>query len=207
MKGKFITVEGIEGVGKSSNIQFIRQELEKAGHHVLVTREPGGTSIAEDLRKILLNTYDEKTLPETELLILYAGRLQHVQHVIAPALEQGKWVVCDRFNDATYAYQGAGRGIPAEKIDTLNEWVLGSFVPDCTLILDASVEVGMSRIKPHRQLDRFENEKISFFEKIRNAYLARAKKDPKRYIVVDAEQTLVDVQNDLAKIIQSLSSK
>src|SRR5438132_683191 len=157
-KGKFITLEGIEGVGKSSNIQFIADFIKNMGKAVVVTREPGGTPIAEEIRKILLTEYPEKTLVPTELLLLYAGRLQHVEHVIKPALAKGAVVVCDRFSDATYAYQGAGRGMPLEKIEALHQWALGDFFPDLTIVLDAPVEVAMPRIKPHRILDRFEKE-------------------------------------------------
>ena len=201
-----ITIEGIEGVGKSSNIQYIAKCFQKSGHEVVLTREPGGTPIAEDIRQILLKSYDEKTLPETELLLLYAGRLQHVAHVIKPALEAGKWVICDRFNDATYAYQGAGRGIAKHKIDILNDWALEGFAPDCTIILDAPVEVAMGRIMHERSLDRFEKEKALFFEKIRQAYLERAKLNPERYYIVDAQKPLVEVQQALDGIIQIIET-
>lgn len=199
--GKLITLEGIEGVGKSSNLRFIAQFLEKNGKDILVTREPGGTPLAEDLRNILLAEYQEKTQPETELLILYAGRFQHVECVIKPAMQEGKWVVCDRFNDATFAYQGAGRKISLEKIHALDKWALGSFAPSLTIILDAPVEVAMKRIQTHRQLDRFEKEQSDFFERIRQAYLARAINHPERYRVVDASQTLSNVQDSISLIL------
>lgn len=200
---KFITVEGIEGVGKSSNIQFIAKCLEEKGCQVVLTREPGGTPLGERLRDILLTEFAEKTLPETELLILYAARLQHVEHVIKPALQSGKWVICDRFIDATYAYQGAGRGVDLTKIDRLNDWTLGSFRADFTLILDAPVEVALGRIQHNRVLDRFEKEKATFFEKIRQFYLSRAAQNPQHYIVVDASKELKDVKQDLADIVAS----
>jgi dTMP kinase len=200
-KGIFITIEGIEGVGKSSNVNFIANLIQNAGHQVIVTREPGGTPIAEAIRGIVLSEFDEVTLGETELLLLYAGRLQHVEHVIKPALNQGKWVVCDRFIDATYAYQGAGRGIPIEKIDELNRWTLGEFHPDLTIILDAPVETAFERIHKHRDLDRIEKEKKSFFEKIRQQYLTMAKQSM-RYHVVDASRSLVEVQNTIQKLLQ-----
>lgn len=199
--GKLITLEGIEGVGKSSNLRFIATTLENQGIDVLVTREPGGTPLAEDLRKILLADYQEKTYPETELLMLYAGRFQHVESVIKPALAQGRWVLCDRFNDATFAYQGAGRQISLEKIHQLDEWTLGDFAPALTIILDAPVEVALKRIQTHRQLDRFEKEKSEFFDRIRQAYLARAKRHPERYQIVDASRDLEAVQQSIRELL------
>lgn len=202
MSPKFITVEGIEGVGKSSNIQFIAECLKEQGCQVVLTREPGGTPIGERVRDILLSEFIEKTLPQTELLLLYAARLQHVEHVIKPALKEGKWVICDRFVDATYAYQGAGRGVDLNVIDRLNEWTLGSFRADYTIILDAPVEVALSRIQKTRVLDRFEKEKATFFEKIRQFYLSRATQDPQRYIVIDASLELAQVKQHLAEVIK-----
>lgn len=200
-KGKFITIEGIEGVGKSSNVNFIANLIQNAGHQVVVTREPGGTPIAEAIRRILLSEFEESTLAETELLLLYAGRLQHVEHVIKPALNQGKWVVCDRFTDATYAYQGAGRGIAIEKIDAINHWALGSFHPDLTIILDAPPETAFERIQKNRNLDRIEKEKMSFFEKIRRQYLQMAKQS-ERYYVIDASNPLTTVQSTIQNILK-----
>jgi len=200
---KFITVEGIEGVGKSSNIQFVAECLKEKGCEVVLTREPGGTPIGERIRDILLAEFKDKTLAETELLLLYAARLQHVEHVIKPALREGKWVICDRFADATYAYQGAGRGVDFKMIDRLHEWTLGSFRPDYTLILDAPVEVALGRIQHNRVLDRFEKEKATFFEKIRQYYLSRAAQNPSQYVVVDASKELTDVKESLANIIAS----
>jgi len=199
---KFITVEGIEGVGKSSNIQFVAECLKEQGCQVVLTREPGGTPIGERVRDILLAEFSEKTLPQTELLLLYAARLQHVEHVIKPALNEGKWVICDRFVDATYAYQGAGRGVDFKIIDRLNDWTLGTFRADYTIILDAPVEVALSRIQKSRVLDRFEKEKATFFEKIRQFYLSRAAQDPQHYVVIDASQDLSQVQQHLADVIK-----
>lgn len=199
--GKFITLEGIEGVGKSTQLKWIAECIEKEGQSILLTREPGGTPIAEDLRKILLSEYQETTYPETELLILYAGRFQHVECVIKPALKQNKWVVCDRFNDATFAYQGMGRHVPMKKIEALDSWTLGDFRPDLTIILDAPVEVALKRIQSNRQLDRFEKENTDFFERIRQGYLERAKADPKRYEVLDASLPLATVQVNLKNLI------
>jgi dTMP kinase len=201
--GKFITLEGIEGVGKSSHATFIANFLQRAGLDVILTREPGGTALGEDMRKILLNEYAFPTLPETELLLLYAGRLQHVEQVIKPALLQNKWVVCDRFVDATFAYQGAGRGISTKKIAILNEWALGDFAPDCTIVLDAPVDVAMQRIQ-NRRMDRFETQQIDFFERIRNAYLERARSHPERYQIVDASVSFSKVQLALSSILQTL---
>lgn len=202
--GKFITLEGIEGVGKSSNMQYIAQFLLQKGKQVVMTREPGGTPLAEDIRKILLAEYTESTLPDTELLLLYAGRLQHVTQIIKPALAEGKWVVCDRFTDATYAYQGKGRGIPSERINILHRWTLGDFSPDCTIVLDAPVDVAFERIRTARKLDRFEKEKSEFFEQIREAYLTRAQGDKNRCHVINAQETLVKVQEQLQKILIAL---
>ncbi len=205
--GKFITVEGIEGVGKSSNIRCIAEYLENKGYSVVVTREPGGTPLAEDLRKILLKEYPEPTLGLTELLLLYAGRFQHVEQVIKPALQEGKWVVCDRFLDATFAYQGAGRGISMTKIESLHQWALEDFGPDYTLVLDAPVKIAMARIAPHRSLDRFEKEQYDFFERIRNEYLNRAKSFPKRYYVINAAESLEEVQKKLHLFLLLLVDK
>jgi len=203
-RGKFITLEGSEGVGKSSNIQFIANTLKALGIAVVTTREPGGTPIAEEIRQILLTEYEEPTLPETELLLLYAGRKQHVEHLIKPALALGKWVVCDRFFDATFAYQGAGRNIAIEKIEQLNQWALGEFSPDLTILLDAPVDIAFERIKHERKLDRFEKEKKEFFEKIRMQYLRIAQKNPHRYHVVDAAKTLVEVQTEIKKCLDNI---
>lgn len=203
VRGKLITLEGIEGVGKSSNVAFVAQCIEASGRSVVVTREPGGTPMAEEIRRILLSDYAEKTLPKTELLLLYAGRLQHVAEVIAPALAKGQWVVCDRFFDATFAYQGGGRGIPMKEITQLNEWALGDFAPDCTILLDAPVDVAFSRIKPHRTLDRFEKEQQAFFQRIRDAYLQLALQQ-ERFKVVDATQPLAQVQAQVKAALQPL---
>ncbi|MCS5711771.1 dTMP kinase [Candidatus Berkiella aquae] len=198
---KFITVEGIEGVGKSTNIQWMAEQLEQKGLSVVLTREPGGTPLGERVRDILLAEFTEKTLPQTELLLLYAARFAHVEQVIKPALAQGKWVICDRFVDATYAYQGAGRGMDFKVIDSLNEWTLGSFRPDHTVILDAPVEIALARIQRNRVLDRFEKEKASFFEKIRQFYLQCAAQNPERYIVIDASKELGQVKQQIAEVI------
>lgn len=202
-KGKLITLEGVEGVGKSSNVQFVAELLKASGKEVVVTREPGGTEMAEAIRKILLSEHDEIVLPKTELLLLYAARWQHVEHVIRPALEAGRWVVCDRFSDATFAYQGGGRQVAKSEIQTLHHWTLGNFEPDCTILLDAPVEVAFERIREKRQLDRFEKEHQVFFERIRAAYLEIADNAPRMHIV-DAAQSLPDVQNQIKVILETL---
>lgn len=204
MKGKFITLEGIEGVGKSSNATFICQCLAQKDIDIIQTREPGGTPLAEAIRKLLLTEYEEKTQAKTELLLLYASRLQHVESLIKPALARGQWVLSDRFSDASFAYQGGGRGIPIETIQQLDKWVLGDFTPNYTIILDAPVEVAFDRIRQNRKLDRFENEQFDFFVRVREQYLRMAKLEPMRYFIVDAAQPLEEVQKVLKAICEDL---
>ena len=199
--GKLITLEGIEGVGKSSNVKFIAQTLERLGKSVMVSREPGGTPLAEDIRQLLLKEYAEPTLAKTELLLLYAGRLQHVEQKIKPALKEGQWVVCDRFFDATFAYQGGGRGIHASDIQMIHEWTLGDFAPDVTILLDAPVEITFERIKNHRTLDRFEKEQMNFFQNIRQCYLDLAQQQSQRFHVIDATAALTQVQQHIEQIL------
>lgn len=206
-QAKFITIEGIEGVGKSSNVQFLVRRLQRSGIDVLTTREPGGTKAAEAIREILLSSDNETLLAKTELLLLYAARIQHVEHVIRPALANHQWVICDRFVDATYAYQGAGRQMPTEEIDIIDQWALNGFKPDVTIVLDAPVDVAMARIKPQRALDRFEQESEDFFHRIRLAYLDRARAEPNRYRIIDASQSMEDVQKQLSTIVQQILGK
>lgn len=200
MRGKFITVEGGEGVGKSTNIAFIAQCLKEQGKTVLVTREPGGTPIAEAIRHLLLSHAHEPLSKESELLLIFAARVQHVQQVIVPALERGEWVVCDRFTDATYAYQGAGRGIPADTIRFVEQFVYGSFCPDLTILLDLPVEEGNDRVSLRGHRDRFETENLVFFQKVREAYLKRAKQEP-RFCVISATEPLQQVQSEIKKAL------
>jgi len=202
MRGKFLTIEGTEGVGKSTNIDFIRRQLLARGITLTLSREPGGTPIAEDIRDLLLANRDETVDETAELLLVFAARSQHIQAVIEPALARGEWVLCDRFTDATYAYQGGGRGIDLEKIKSLEQFVQGDLRPDLTLILDIDVKVGLERARQRGELDRFEIESIPFFERVRAAYLTRAEEYPHRYAVVDAGQTLAEVQEDIAVILQ-----
>ena len=203
----FITIEGGEGGGKSTNIAYIKDYLEKSGQQVIVTREPGGTKLGEKIREVLLNP-DHKGMDDaTELLLMFAARAQHIAEVIKPALAEGKWVLCDRFTDATYAYQGGGRGINKDRIAVLENWVQGELRPDLTLLFDLPVEVGMKRASERADLDRFEQEKLQFFEDVRACYLSMAKEFPKRYCVLNAEQSLDKVQQDIKMILdKELSS-
>jgi len=204
MRGKFITVEGGEGVGKSTNIAFVAETLKSKGIDCIVTREPGGTPLAEEIREVLIQRREEQVVPDTELLLMFAARAQHLNEKILPALEAGTWVVCDRFTDATYAYQSGGRQLSAEKVAVLEDFVQGELRPDMTLLLDAPVEVGMSRASKRAALDRFEEEKVEFFNRVRNTYLKRANAEPKRFVVLDASQTLEEVQADLAQALNGL---
>jgi len=203
-KGLFITVEGAEGVGKSTNIAFIRDALESKGLEVIVTREPGGTEMAEEIREVLLKNRSENVAESAELLLMFAARAQHIESLIKPALLQGKWVISDRFTDATYAYQGGGRGVSANKIGILEDFVQGSFRPDKTILLDAPVELGMARAQKRGELDRFENEKLAFFDKVRRVYLERVKAEPKRFELIDASKSLEEVQVQLKNVLEKI---
>ena len=187
---RFITFEGGEGVGKTTQIERLKEYLVSLGHEVLITREPGGTEIGEAIRQVLL----DKTLPgmhqDTELLLMFAARAEHVQTVIYPALADGVWVLSDRFADASHVYQGIGRGVDAERINRLERWTLGDFQPDLTFLLDMPVAAGMERVHARGETDRFESENLAFFQRIRDGYLSRAKRFPERYRVVDAGQDL-----------------
>ena len=198
MQGKFITVEGIEGVGKTTNMEFIHQQLLASGRDVVVTREPGGTPLGEAIRGLLLDPRYTGMDSTCELQLMFAARAEHLARVIRPALQQGQWVLCDRFTDATYAYQGGGRGIDKTIIARLEELVQGDFRPDLTLLLDVPVEVGLARAGQRGGLDRFEQEKRAFFERVRAAYLDMAREHPQRYRVIDAGQPLQQVQQALA---------
>ena len=202
--GKFITVEGIEGVGKSSNIANLTRAIERRGYNVLTTREPGGTPMAERIRELLIEHGDEPMPDVAELLLMMASRALHVSNVNRPALAAGTWVVSDRFVDASRAYQGAGRGIPQEDINQLASLVLGDLKPDVTILLDAPVEVGMSRAGSRGDPDRFEVERTEFFARARETYLQLAESEPDRFVVVDASQSLEDVQQTIETIAESL---
>jgi dTMP kinase len=194
MSGKFITVEGIEGVGKSTNMVFIHRQLQAAGRDVVVTREPGGTPLAEAIRALLLDPANTGMDTLCELQLMFAARAEHLAKVIRPALAAGRWVLCDRFTDATYAYQGGGRGVDMAVIARLEDLVQGGFRPDLTLLLDVPVATGLARAGQRGALDRFEQEQIEFFERVRQAYLDMARKHPGRYRIIDAGQPLEAVQ-------------
>ncbi len=202
--GRFITVEGIEGAGKSTCLNFIRERLSSAGKSVLVTREPGGTPLGEELRHVLLDYHQEAISPDAELLLMFAARAQHLARVILPALHAGQWVVCDRFTTASYAYQGGGRGIHEERIATLENWTQGTLRPDVTLLLDLPVQLGLERAGKRSAPDRFEREAGVFFERVREAYLQEARKHPDRYRIINAAAPLNEVQAQIAQALARL---
>jgi dTMP kinase len=200
----FVTLEGIEGVGKSTHLKFIEQYLQQKYQHVVLTREPGGTPVAEAIRHILLAHHDEKITQEAELLLLFAARSQHIHNVILPALAEGKWVICDRFIEATYAYQGYGRGMSLEKIMELELWVQKDLYPDRVLLLDAPVSVALGRISNRTGKDRIEIEEKKFFERVREGYLIRAEQYADRYTVIDAAKSIEEVQEQIRFALDSL---
>ncbi len=204
MTGLFITLEGPEGAGKSTNREYLAAHLRAQGLDVVLSREPGGTPLAERVRELLLTPSDEAMASDTELLLVFAARAQHLDQVIRPALARGAVVLCDRFTDATYAYQGGGRGLSQERIAALETFVQGDLRPDLTLIFDLPVEVGLARASARGRLDRFEQEGRAFFDAVRNAYLQRAAATPSRYRVVDAAQSLSDVQAALDALLPEL---
>lgn len=201
MHGKFITIEGTEGVGKTTNIEFIQAWLDSHQLEFIATREPGGTPLAEQIRELLLTPCDEKVCPSAELLLMFAGRAQHLDQVILPAIQSGRWVLCDRFTDATYAYQGYGRGIDNALIAQLEQLVQAELRPDLTLILDTPVEIGLKRASQRSMPDRFEREQTAFFERVRQGYLSIAAVSPERCVVIDASQHLEDVQQDIVGVL------
>ena len=207
MRGKFITIEGTEGVGKTTNIAFIKQWLDDNGISFINTREPGGTPLAEEIRQVLLSNRDEKVCSKAELLMMFAGRAQHIDQVIEPQLAQGNWVLCDRFTDATYAYQGAGREMGDDLIKDLETMVQGDMRPDLTLILDVPIELGLERAGKRSEPDRFELEKTDFFNRVRHAYLSMATNNPQRYKIIDASQALEHVQLQIADTLNSFLQK
>ena len=201
-KGLFITLEGIEGAGKSTAVDFIEDFLTKEGHDVIKTREPGGTVIGEQIREILLKNENYTLTYDTELLLVFSARAQHIQEVILPALSSGKIILCDRFTDASYAYQGGGRGIDASRINLLEKWVYGDLRPNLTLLFDLDVSIGMQRTKKRSDADRFEREEINFFEKIRNTYLERAKNEPQRFRIINSASSLESVKEQIITILK-----
>ncbi len=202
--GIFITFEGVEGAGKTTNIDFIAGKIRSAGHEIVLTREPGGTKIGEAIRHILLS----KDLPEmhhdTELLLMFAARAEHLQSVILPALKAGKWVLCDRFTDASYAYQGAGRGIALSRIAALENWVQGELRPDFTFLFDLDAKTGLARAKSRGETDRFEQQHIDFFNKVREQYLSMAKQYPQRFRIIQAQHDLQTVQQQIAQTLNEI---
>jgi dTMP kinase len=199
VKGKFITFEGIDGAGKSSHVDWLAEQLRARGLTVQVTREPGGTALGEKLRELLLN---QTMHLETETLLMFAARREHLAQVVEPALNRGEWVVCDRFSDATYAYQGGGRGLERSKLQTLEHWVHEHLQPNLTLLFDLPLEVARERIAvASRTLDRFEQERADFHERVRHAYLERAHAQPERIRVIDANNTLDNIREQLEEII------
>ncbi|MDQ3774868.1 MAG: dTMP kinase [Pseudomonadota bacterium] len=203
-RGRFVTVEGIEGVGKSTQADLIARYLRDAGLRVVETREPGGTEVGEGIREVLLRPAPMPMHAETEVLLMFAARAEHIARVVAPALAGGAWVVCDRFTDASYAYQGGGRGIPPARIAVLEDFVQGKLMPDLTILLDAPLDVALARTRGRGRADRFELEGPGFFEAVRAAYLERARRDPRRIRVIDASLTMDEVaaaiRNELARL-------
>lgn len=196
MGGKFITLEGLDGAGKSTHLVGIQRFLESRGVPVRVTREPGGTPVGEALRSLLLDR-DQHLQPETEALLMFAARREHIDKVIAPALTSGTWVVCDRFTDASYAYQAGGSGVAWDKIAALEAWVQGGLQPDLTIYLDVTPEIGRRRAGAIKQPDRYEQERAAFHERVRAAYLRRAAENPHRVRVVDATRSVADIEKEL----------
>ncbi|GFO71305.1 dTMP kinase [Bathymodiolus japonicus methanotrophic gill symbiont] len=201
MSGRFITLEGGEGVGKTTNIAYIQALLAEHNISVLLTREPGGTALAESIRQLLLDNEQEAIAEQTELLMMFAARAQHIKHVIQPVLDKGTWVLCDRFTDATYAYQGGGRNMDLSTIQWLENFVQGDFRPDLTLLLDAPIQLGMQRAVQRGKLDRFESEQMTFFEQVRQAYLNIAEQQPERVMIIDATQSLESVQKQIKQTL------
>ena len=204
MNGRLITLEGIEGAGKTTQLGRMRDFLEASGKPVVLTREPGGTRLGEEIRALLLGQRTEGMGMDTELLLMFAARAEHIHQVINPALARGQWVLCDRFTDASYAYQGGGRGIPEQRIAALENWVQKDLRPHLTLLLDLPVEQGLARAGRRGTADRFERETIAFFERIRQAYLELAQQNPQRYRVINAERSVAAVWKDIAYILQGI---
>jgi len=206
VRGKFITIEGSEGVGKSTNVEFLASVIREQGFAVICTREPGGTPIAERIRQILLE-HGEEPLPDiAELLLFFASRSLHICNKIRPALEAGKWVICDRFTDASRAYQGSGRGLDMQRINLLADWVQDDLQPDLTLLLDAPAEVGMRRAVQRGETDRLESEQISFYERVRAGYLELADAHPERFVVVDAARAPEEIKASIVAVLEQLFS-
>jgi dTMP kinase len=201
-RGRFITFEGIDGAGKSTQIDVVAGALRARGLHLVLTREPGGTALGEALRDLILN---QSMTAETETLLLFAARAEHLARVIRPALAVGQWVLCDRFTDATYAYQSGGRGVPEERIAALEHWVHADLQPDLTLLFDVPPEVAAERLARARAADRFEGEEVGFFQAVRREYLARAERDPARFFIVDGTRAPDVLREQLTELMQRWS--
>ncbi len=206
MRGRLITLEGVEGVGKSTVLPVVKDFLTERGVEVLHTREPGGTELGEQLRDVLLNT-DQEIVPNAELLLMFAARAQHAEKIIIPALKNGIWVLCDRFTDASFAYQGGGRQLGAERVGVIENWVLGDLNADLTLLLDATRETSLERTKKRRELDRIETEGDEFFERVRVAYLERARKYPDRIKIIDANPDFDTVKTSICRQLEQSCSQ
>lgn len=208
-RGKFISIEGIEGAGKSTAQHFIKNYLSELQIDVLLTREPGGTLLAEEMRKLVLHsTIDEKTVPEAELLLMFAARAQHIQQLILPKLNAGTWVITDRFIDATYAYQKGGRCLDENRIKQLDKWIVADLYPDLTILLNVSPMIGFDRAKKRGvEPDRIEREEIEFFKRVQDEYLERAKHDPKRIKVIDATKPLFAVENQIRDVLDEFIAR
>ena len=202
--GRFISFEGVEGVGKTTALSYVCEQLDAASIPYVVTREPGGTSIAEAIRHILLDHYTEMMCPDTELLLMFAGRAQNIAQVVLPALRRGKWVLSDRFTDASFAYQGGGRGVPVKHIEELAKWVQGDLKPDIALLLDAPVSVGLNRVNSRGAKDRIEAEGLEFFKRVRESYLRMARREPQRFRVIHADQEVSLVKEQIVRAIKPL---
>jgi dTMP kinase len=203
----FITVEGLEGAGKTTCLSYIRDWFHQRGVEPLMTREPGGTELGEAVRGLLLDHRFHGMNGDTETLLVFAARAEHLARVIRPALESGRWVVCDRFTDATYAYQGIGRGVGSERVAVLEDWVQRTLRPDLTLYLDVTVEIGLGRAAQRSDPDRFESERAAFFNRVRSGYLERCKAEPERMRLIDASQSVEDVQQRIGAELQRLMER
>jgi dTMP kinase len=201
-RGKFITFEGIDGAGKSTHISFVSDLIRARGVELISTREPGGTPLSETLRELVLH---EKMHRETEALLVFAARREHIAQVIDPALASGKWVVSDRFTDASFAYQGAGRGVERDKLEALEQWVHPHLQPDLTFLFDVPLEVARARLDATRDLDKFEREKADFFAATRNEYLRRAAQFPQRFRIIDSTRPIADIQAELSTLLKSIA--
>ena len=203
-KGLFITLEGAEGSGKTTNVEVVAQLLDDHAIPYQLTREPGGTKLGESLRAVLLNPDTGEMAPESELLLMFTARLEHVRQVIQPALDRGEWVICDRFTDSSYAYQGGGRGLAFAKIEMLEKWCLGDFKPDITLLFEVALEVAMQRVVKRGQLDRFEDQENAFFERVNKAFFSLAKNNASRYRIIDGNKTIEQVKQQVITTLEPL---